>query len=302
MAQFRTNHAKSGGPSGNIIKMGLFAAILSGMFLVFNFFTGKGDADTPAQTGAGDARSNAERPDFLPLSSTGQVIDHQYFWLSYDEEHEQAEWVAYVLTKEQLDMPWVERQGDFRPDAKVKTSSATPNDYRNSGYDRGHLVPAADMAWDADAMRSTFVMSNISPQARNFNNGIWRELEELTRSWAKTCKKLYVVSGPVLSQPPKGTIGANEVSIPTAFYKVVLDAESSNPKAIGFIIPNEISFEPLTKFAVSVDEVERVTGLNFFANLLDKDTEMKLESRYNIDLWQFSKQKFQQRIDDWNKQ
>lgn len=303
MAQFRTNHAKSGGASGNIIKMGLFAAILSGMVLIFNFFSGnKGASDNSAPSTAGDTRTNTDLPDFLPLSSTGQVIDHQYFWLSYDEEHEQAEWVAYVLTKEQLDMPWVERQGDFRPDTKVKTGSATPNDYRNSGYDRGHLAPAADMAWDAEAMRSTFVMSNISPQARNFNNGVWRELEELTRTWAKSAKKLYVVSGPVLSQQPKGVIGPNEVSVPAAFYKVVLDAESANPKAIGFIIPNEISFEPLTKFAVSVDEVERVTGLNFFANLLDKDTEIKLEGRYNIDLWQFSKQKFQQRIDAWNKQ
>ncbi len=82
-------------------------------------------------------------------------------------------------------MPWVDRQGDFRPDDKVKTGSATPADYRSSGYDRGHLVPAADMAFSAEAMSATFVMSNISPQARNFNNGVWRELEELTRSWAK---------------------------------------------------------------------------------------------------------------------
>lgn len=298
MAQFRTNHSQSGAATGTFVKVGLFAGILSVMFFLFNFFSGNKDVQ-PEQAAE---HSDFPLPDFLPLSSTGQVIDHKYFWLSYDEEHEQAEWVAHVLTKEKLDMPWVDRQGDFLPDDKIKTGSATPADYRNSGYDRGHLAPAADMAWDAEAMRSTFVMSNMSPQARNFNNGIWRELEELTRTWAKSCKKLYVVSGPVLSLPPKDVIGPNQVSVPSAFYKVLLDLESPNPKAIGFIIPNEVSFEPLTKYAVSVREVEKATGLVFFPDLIEKDAEERLKGRFNIDLWHFSKQKFQQRIDAWNKQ
>ncbi|HRF42296.1 MAG TPA: DNA/RNA non-specific endonuclease, partial [Saprospiraceae bacterium] len=108
--------------------------------------------------------------------------------------------------------------------------------------------------------------------------------------------------GPVLSMPVKGTIGENEVSIPAAFFKVLLDADSSNPKAIAFLVPNEISFDPLTKYVVSVDEVEKRTGLDFFPDLLDEDTEKQLESRFNVDLWEFSKQKFQQRVNAWNKQ
>jgi len=301
MAQFRTNHSQSGSATGTVVRVGLFAAILSAMFYVFSLFSGKSITDAPDAPVA-DNRPTSELPDFLPRSSTRQIIDHQYFWLSYDEEHEQAEWTAHVLTKEQLEMPWVERQGDFRPDNKVKTGSATPNDYRNSGYDRGHLVPAADMAHSAEAMRATFVMSNMSPQARNFNNGIWRELEELTRNWAKRSGKLYVVTGPVLSMTPKGTIGENGVSIPAAFFKVLLDAESAHPKAIAFIIPNEISFDPLTKYVVSVDEVEKLTGLDFFPDLLNEADEKQLESRFNVDLWEFSKQKFQQRVNGWNKQ
>lgn len=297
MAHFRTNHSQAGSASGTIVKVGLFAAVLSVIFFLFNLFTGNNNPAAEEPT----IQSASELPDFLPLSSTGQIIDHGYFWLSYDDEHKQAEWTAHVLTKEHLDMPWVERQGDFRPDDKVKTGSPTPADYRNSGYDRGHLVPAADMAFSAEAMRATFVMSNISPQARNFNNGIWRELEELTRTWAKSCKNLYVISGPVLSLPPKGAIGANNVSIPAAYYKVLLDLESSNPKAIGFIIPNEVSFEPLTKYAVSVREVEKTTGLVFFPNLIEKADEEQLKGRINIDLWHLSKQKYQQRIDAWNK-
>lgn len=301
MAQLRTNHSQSGSASGTIVRVGLFAAILSAMFYLFNLFSGKGNADSP-ETPAADNRPKSELPDFLPRSSTRQIIDHQYFWLSYDEEHEQAEWTAHILSKENLEKPWVDRQDDFRPDDKIKTGSATPNDYRNSGYDRGHLVPAADMAHDAEAMRATFVMSNMSPQARNFNNGVWRELEELTRNWAKRNGKLYVITGPVLSMPVKGTIGENEVSIPAAFFKVLLDADSSNPKAIAFLVPNEISFDPLTKYVVSVDEVEKRTGLDFFPDLLDEDTEKQLESRFNVDLWEFSKQKFQQRVNAWNKQ
>ncbi len=302
MAHFRTNYSRSGAAGGTIMKVGLFAAILSGMFYLFNFFSGNKPSENTDTPGADPVPVLQELPDFLPLSSTGQVIDHKYFWLSYDEEHEQAEWTAHVLTKEQLELPWVDRQGDFRPDDKVSTGSATPADYRNSGYDRGHLVPAADMAYDADAMRATFVMSNISPQARNFNGGVWRELEELTRNWAKKYKKLYVISGPVLSKPVKGYLGENKVSIPSAYFKVLLDLESANPKAIAFIIPNEISFDPLTKYAVSVNDVEKLTGLNFFANLLDEGNEEQIESRFNVDLWQFSKQKYQQRIDAWNKQ
>ncbi len=299
MAQFRTNHSKSSAAGGNIARVGIFAAILAAMFYLFNLFSGKApQPNTPATP----TEKTADRPDYLPSSSTGQVIDHGYFWLSYDEAHEQAEWTAHVLVKEQLELPWVDRSGDFRPDDKVKTGSATPADYRNSGYDRGHLVPAADMAFSAEAMSATFLMSNISPQARSFNGGVWRELEELARAWAKKYGKLYVISGPVLTQTPKGRIGANNVSIPAAYFKVLLDLDSTTPKAIGFLIPNEISFEPLTKYAVSINEVEKVTGLDFFPKLLDDSIEEQIESRFNVDLWQFSKQKFQQRINAWNKQ
>lgn len=277
-----------------IVKVGLFGAILGGLYFVFDFFTGNTTPATPEPTYQAD--------DYFLPTSNGQVIEYRDYVLSYNEEHEQAEWVAYLLTRENLEKPWNKRSDNFMPDARVKTGSSTPDDYRNSGYDRGHLVPAADMAYDVESQQETFFMSNISPQARNFNKGIWRELEELTRNWAKKFKELYVVTGPVLTQEPKGYIGDNEVSVPAAYFKVLLDLAEPEQKAIAFIIPNQVSFEPLYDFVASVDEVEELTGIDFFPQLMPDDLEEELEAVYNVDLWEFSKQKFDKRIEQWNKQ
>lgn len=299
MAKFRRNHDRQGkGSSDSIIKVGIFSAIIGGLFFIFNKFTGGSDGPTTP------VEENTQYADeyFLPESSTGVIVQHDYFTLSYSEEHEQAEWVAHILMRENLEKPWNDRTDNFRPDPKIKTGSATPDDYRNSGYDRGHLVPAADLAFNEAALSQSFYMSNITPQARNFNKGIWRELEELTRNWAKKFKKLYVVTGPVLTEPPKGRIGETGVSVPTAYFKVLLDISEPELKGIGFLLPNEVNFEPLYKFAVSIDEVEEVINLNLFPDLMSPELEAELESTYNIDLWEFSKQKHDLRIQKWNKQ
>lgn len=297
MAKLRTNHARQeNASSGMIVKVGLFSAILGGLYFVFNYFTGNSNPEPEPE----DTSYHAEAY-FLP-KNRGQLIEYRNYALSYDEDHEQAEWVAYILTKENLDKPWNKRSDNFLPDTRVKTGSASPDDYRGSGYDRGHLVPAADMAYDPEAMEETFLMSNISPQARNFNKGIWRELEELTRNWAKKNKELYVVTGPVLSEAPKGYIGENEVSVPTAYFKVLLDLAEPEQKGIAFIVPNQVSFEPLYQFAMSIDEAEQRTGINFFPDLMPRELETVIEGSFNIDLWEFSKQKFDQRVEEWNKE
>lgn len=305
MAKFRTNHAQQSKTSagGNIVKVGLFAAIVGGLFYIFNLFTGNIPATDPA-VDEQEAYINEDYDEasyYLPGGTNGQIVKHQYYTLSYSEKHEQAEWVAYILTRERLVSPWVDRVDNFMPDLKVRTGSATPADYRGSGYDRGHLVPVADRSFSEEAMEETFYMSNISPQSRNFNQGIWRELEELTRNWAKKFKKLYVVSGPVLSQRPKGRVGDNSVSIPQSYYKVLLDYSEPEIKAIAFLLPNEVNYDPLYKFTVSIDEVEEVTGIDFFPDLLEDQEEEDLESTFNLDLWQFSKQKYDMRVKNWNK-
>lgn len=296
MAKFQSHHSKSSAAaSGMIVKVGIFGAIVAGLFYIFNKFTG--NDNTGGQVDEYEALEI-----YYPESTSGEIIRHKGFALSYNEEHEQAEWTAHELTKENLEKDWAKRNDNFLPDAKVATGSSTPDDYRRSGYDRGHLVPAADMAWDEPSMAETFYMSNISPQAGNFNKGIWRELEELTRNWAKRFDQLYVITGPVLSLEPKGTIGENEVSIPAAYFKVLLDYEGPDKKAIAFVIPNEVSYEPLFKFATSIDEVEELTGLEFFPDMLEGEEETALEASFNKDLWPFNKKKFEIRVNSWNKQ
>lgn len=300
MAKLRSNHVKQNKNGGGMIgKVGIFGAIVAGLYFLFNFFTGSDiqhkTEDTPSVY-AGEEH-------FLPSDVRGsEVYIYQNYSLSYNNDFEQADWVAYVLEKENLDKPWNDRNDNFRSDPDIEGGSATKNDYRGSGYDRGHLVPAADMAWDVKAMDETFLLSNISPQSSNFNQGIWRELEELTRSWAKKFKRLYVVTGPVLTQEPKGYIGKeNKVAIPAAYYKILLDLDDPGQKAIAFILPNKVSYEPLYNFATSIDEVEELTKIDFFENFMPVDLEEKLEGSFNIDLWPFSKKKHETRVKKWNK-
>ena len=182
----------------------------------------------------------------------------------------------------------------------MPSKSATRGDYRGSGYDRGHLVPAGDMAFNEEAMSETFYMSNMSPQKRNFNGGIWRELEETTRDWAKKYKHLYVVTGPVLTQRKLDKVGYNEVTVPSSYFKVLLDVTEPEMKGIGFIIENEVSNKPLANYAVTIDEVESLTGINFFSDLLSPKKEELLEATTEVGRWKFSEKRYKQRIKSWN--
>ena len=124
--------------------------------------------------------------DYLPLMEHGdEIVKHTAFTLCYSEAHEQAKWVAYHLTAEMCDNSGEERTNNFRTDPDVKTGSASPEDYKKSGFDRGHLCPAGDMGWSEQTMSESFFMSNMSPQAPSFNRGIWKKLEEQIRVFRK---------------------------------------------------------------------------------------------------------------------
>lgn len=223
----------------------------------------------------------------LPLHQKGDpVVSHPGYTLLYDEEHEQPRWVAYHLSREELYGSY-DRGDDFRVDPSILSGSATLDDYRGSGYDRGHLIPAADLSWSEEAMSGSFYLSNMSPQVGDFNRGIWSKLEATVRNFADTEGAVYVVTGPVLTDGPYKTIGKNKVSIPNAYYKVVLDYQQPEYKAIGFVLPNEGSKKDLEKFALSIDEVEELTGIDFFHRLKDAE-EAKLEESVDATLWDFS--------------
>lgn len=221
---------------------------------------------------------------FLPTSTTGQIVHHEGFSLSYSEAHEQAEWVAYELKKMHLTTTNFKRPY-FEVDNAVKTGAASWRNYKNSGFDRGHLCPAADKAYSKSAYDETFLTSNISPQEHAFNSGIWNTLEQKVRYWASKYNGVFVVTGGVLNGNMK-TIGSEKVAVPNQFYKILIDANSGDVKMIAFLFPHENSNKPLYDFVVSVDEVERLTGIDFFPEL-DDDLEGVLEASNSYKDWSF---------------
>lgn len=218
-------------------------------------------------------------------SKDHEIRDFQYYSICYRESYEQAEWSAYVLTTERL-VKNTNRTDDFREDPEISTQSATLADYKGSGYDRGHLTPAADMAFSKEAMSETFYMSNMSPQAPYFNRGIWMYLESQVRKWGTRFGTVYVISGPVLDKPASSynTIGENKVAVPEAYYKVVMVPRDEYYEAIAFVIPNEKCADTFWDYAQSVDYVEEITGLDFFPKIKDK-IEIQMEKEFNLDFW-----------------
>ena len=301
--QLNSAMAKSSNDSGGIIfKTGLFAVLAGLGFWIFSRSSGNKPGNpldlpsTPDQqeTPALPTLANSPDPIYYPGSTTGDIIQHRYFTLSYNEDHEQAEWVVYEITREHLNMPKADRSAfSFRPDPAVHTESATPRDYSGSGFDRGHLCPAADMSFDTTALGESFYMSNISPQAKGFNTGVWKEMEDLARDWGRKYKRVIVVTGPMLSRKGVSQIGFSKVTVPVGFYKAIYAPEQNI--AIGFIVPNQRSIRPVMEYAFNIDYIEKLTGLDFFPQVLSGEQE-KVESELDKSLWPVDEGRYQKRI------
>lgn len=222
--------------------------------------------------------TNAQDLNYYLPTVNGELVEHEYYVLDYSEEHEQASWVAYFSGVHGS----VKRKDAFKGDESVSTISATLNDYADSGYDRGHLAPAADMNVSALSMKESFFMSNMSPQLPGFNRGVWKRLEALVRAWGQGANSEFdvIVTGPLLSSTC-GVIG-DGVTIPCAYFKIYADPSSG--KAVGFILQNESSSAQLSTFAVSINEIELRTGIDFFPSLEDIEEE-ELESQLDITVW-----------------
>ncbi|MBC6401316.1 MAG: DNA/RNA non-specific endonuclease [Ekhidna sp.] len=220
--------------------------------------------------------------DFQPKSVNGELVNHTCFSLSYFEAHEQPEWVYYKLTPSMVN-GFIDRTDDFRSDPFISTGSASLSDYKGSGYDRGHLVPASDMKLSKTSMSESFFLSNMSPQNPSFNRGGWKKLEMLVRSWALSEDELFIVTGPVFRDNP-GVIGSNRVTIPGYYFKVIYS--DRNKEMIGFVLPNRKVESNLKSYVKAVDFIEEQTGLDFFYQL-DDDTENALESSTRTEQWNF---------------
>lgn len=230
-------------------------------------------------------------------SSDHEIRCFENYTICYRESYEQAEWSAYCLSAYQL-VKNAERTNDFRVDSMISTGSADLADYRKSGFDRGHLTPAADMSYDEKAMSDTFFMSNMTPQNPQFNRGIWKDLEAQVRIWVKEFGRAYVVSGPILNKAADeySSIGNNKVAIPEYFYKVILvpvykdAADKASPDdansvaAIGFVIPNQDCKDTFWNYSESIDKIEKLTNLDFYS-LLPDSLENKIEAQYNLGEW-----------------
>ena len=214
---------------------------------------------------------------YLPDQKLGDLVEHKYYTLSYNEQYEQAEWVAYKLNTTFLKGN-AKRARSFYKDKLVITQSAHKDDYKYSGYDRGHLLPAADRKITKEAMKETFYMSNISPQSPGLNRKAWKYLEEQIRVKAYSYDSLYIITGPIIEKEYE-KLGANQVAVPSAFYKVVLNYTNTSALcATAFIFPNKAVKNITDQYIVTIDSVEAVTGIDFFAQLpieLQHDFESK---------------------------
>ena len=217
-----------------------------------------------------------------PETISSQIVNYEGMILSFNKDLHIPNWVAWELTATEVSGTFP-RDDNFRGDDNV-IGSAEKWDYSYSGYDRGHMAPAGDMKWSAKAMDESFYMTNMCPQAKSLNTGAWKRLEEKCRQWAEIDSAIIVICGPIVTDPINEYIGDSKVAVPQRFFKVILSPYIENPRGIGFIMPNAKVPGGMQAAAVSIDEVEQVTGYDFFSSLPD-EIENAVESQCKFHYW-----------------
>lgn len=211
-----------------------------------------------------------------------QIKRYEGFVVSFNKENHTPNWVAWELLGEETEGD-VPRGNKFWHDEMI-VGCAWHNDYKNSGYDRGHMIPAADQKWSEQAMCDCFAMSNICPQDHSLNSGAWSTLENKSRQWAKRDSAIIIVAGPIYSTSDRERIGESEVRVPSAFFKVMIAPYIEKPRGIGFIYPNMTSPGNMQNYVTTIDEVEQLVEMDFFFNLPDS-LENEIESVGSFKLW-----------------
>ncbi len=209
-------------------------------------------------------------------------IDYTGFNVSFNPAHHDPNYVSWELTGEEAkgNSP---RKSKFKADKDVY-GCATLDDYRRSGFDRGHMAPAGDMKWSEQAMDDSHYLTNIVPQDHSVNGGIWSSLEKLCRQWAVRDSAIIIICGPILNDMSQRVIGASGVTVPDRLFKVVFAPYTNPPRAIGFIFPNNPTEDGLEAISTSVDNIEAITGYDFFDCLPD-EVENEVESSSNFRVW-----------------
>lgn len=220
----------------------------------------------------------------LEVPRTGEnvserVLTKQNYTLSFNKKNNIPNWVAWQITADEL-IERESRTNDFQPDPELDSRRAvTTYDYVGSGYDRGHMCPAADNRYHWKAMRECFYMTNMCPQHHHLNAGLWNDLEQQCRRMVNERNSLYVVCGPIMYEnvAPRYIGEKNKVRVPDAFFKVILSGmEQDRPKGMAYVFANDVTTGSLRNYACSIDEVEEITGFDFF-HLLPDDVEKEVE-------------------------
>jgi len=218
-----------------------------------------------------------------PASHNDEIIlEKKGFIISYNKKNKIPNWVSWHLTAQHID-GYVKRIGGYQEDKSVPKPRATIEDYKRSGWSHGHMCPAGDNKWDETAMKESNLLTNICPQNAKLNSGLWNKIEQDCRRWAKKYGEVYIVCGPVLLNKEHETIGENKIVVPEAFFKVILRL-NPQPSAIGFVVRNNEGKKKRDQFVNTVDDVERITGIDFFPALPDS-IENKVEAYANLEEW-----------------
>lgn len=262
-------------------------AVALGTLLFFMFRTmsaGARSHDTHATEADGSATwKDSLEYVILPPSLSDNELQYSCFKIGFNPDKHIPNYAAWTLTADHTDGPYDRKNRKFLADANVY-GSAYPEDYRKSGYDRGHMVPAADMKWTDRGMDECHYLTNICPQDNALNGGAWASLEKMSRKWAVKMGRIVIVCGPVLTDRITRTIGRHEVAVPDRFFKVILAPDNHPPMGIGFIMPNKAVQGGVQQSAMSIDQVEAITGFDFFPALPD-DIESAVEAQNAFNQW-----------------
>ncbi|MDO4930972.1 MAG: DNA/RNA non-specific endonuclease [Bacteroidales bacterium] len=217
-----------------------------------------------------------------------QLLQRSAYTASYNCETRTPNWVGWVLTRAHTDGEYNRNGRKFMEDTDVPEPRAAYSDIRESecGYQRGHMCPSADNKWSYKAQTEAFLMTNICPQNGELNQKDWKYLEEACRDWANKYGAVYIVAGPIFTTRPLRTVGEHEVAVPDAFFKVVLRTgdKPTDTAALGFIYPNTDGEHEMSHYVKTVDEVEAMTGLDFFSPL-DDEVENQVEAKSDLAAW-----------------
>ena len=261
----------------------LFAAVACwGMYYWLNHWKGDShevELSAPGGLKLSGSLEEVKMPDGVPQ----QIVAYPGFTVNFNAEHHVPNYVVWELTADECKGS-EPRLKNFFEDKNVE-GCPTLYDYRKSGYTRGHMAPAADMKWSAEAMRASNYLTNICPQAASMNSGAWSTLEENCRAWAMRDSAIVIIAGPVLTDRMPLHIGKNRVAVPERFFKVVLAPYVNPPRGIGFVMPNSKVRGGVHTHAMSIDEVEEITGMDFFSALPD-DIETAVEKENSYPKWQ----------------